>query len=181
MNPSTDPAQSGAVSEKVIWSKKVDFWLMRDSHTTFLTNNGMVMNFFEGVASTYEVQSFTTRGIVLRDYDKTAPKAFGEDQWLDLPKESFSMTQNKAVSIRIDEQDMVYGSRVLSGGRVLARFMKEVFTPYRDEYIIDKIYDGGVEDTARITEVNLFQGPDRGGRHRPQHLRADGQRPLENV
>ena len=159
MNPSTDPAQSGAIQENVIWAKKIDFWLMRDSHTTFLTNNGMVMSFFKGVASKYEVKSFTTRGIILRNYDKRAPNSFGEPQFLDLPSEPFDMTQNKAVNIRVDEEDMVYGSRVLSGGRVLGRFMREVFTPYRDEYIIDKIYQKGVEDSeGRVTTVNVFEG-----------------------
>ena len=133
--------QSGAVTERVMWSRPLDHQLQPMMYTGFLTNNGMAMRFFGSRASSYVVRSLSATGLDIVDYDKNAQNSFQYDQRPDLPSEEFDMTQNKSVSIRIDRQDQVYGDPQLTAEVMLAKFMAERFAPYRDRYVLQEIFN----------------------------------------
>ena len=165
----TAPQQSGAVTERVIWSRKLDKWLDHSSYTMFLTNKGMTNQFFRGRASKYIIRSWTTQGLDLIDYDDDADYSFGYDQRIDLASEEFEMTQKKSVSVRIPIEDQLYGDDSIRGGSVLSDFTTNVLIPYRDEYNLNTLYQAALSDNdatnaaktptgGRVWYVDLFDG-----------------------
>ncbi len=131
--------QSGAVTERVVWSAPLDNQLQDIMYSNVLTNNGMAMKFFGQRGSSYVVRSLSATGLVLVNYDKRAKNSFQYDQYPDLPSEEFFMTQNKAGSYRIDKQDMIYGDANLTAEVMLGKIMAEVWAPYRDRYVFGKL------------------------------------------